>query len=106
MGWANVPCSSGNPCSKSADEAPVLPGKWTTSKRLMDARSNIAAAGTPGGEWAAFAGGNSNVNPVEYFSDPACRCHCQPKAKFFPAAEQVTWGVSFHSMSRRFGAGP
>lgn len=57
---------------------------------MMEARSNAAAASTPGGEWIAYAGGNFNVDPTRYFKDPACRCNCQPLPKFFPAQASVS----------------
>mmetsp|Transcript_766 Transcript_766/g.2323 ORF Transcript_766/g.2323 Transcript_766/m.2323 type:complete len:601 (+) Transcript_766:87-1889(+) len=87
--WCNIgSCRGGWIREDAMDVYNHNTGGWAAGKSLMEARSNAAGASTPGGEWVAIAGGNSNVNPSQYFTDPSCRCNCQPSAKFFPAAQK------------------
>eukprot|EP00873_Tetraselmis_striata_P039467 jgi/Tetstr1/459731/TSEL_005084.t1 len=84
--WCNIgPCNGGWIRDGTIDVYNSETDTLQRAHKMMEARSNAAAASTPGGEWVAYAGGNFNVDPTRYFKDPSCRCNCVPLPKFFPA---------------------
>mmetsp|Transcript_22716 Transcript_22716/g.54378 ORF Transcript_22716/g.54378 Transcript_22716/m.54378 type:complete len:525 (-) Transcript_22716:390-1964(-) len=87
--WCNIgSCNGGWIRSADIDVYNLGTGRWTVGAKMMEARSNAAAASTPDGRWAVLAGGNTNVHPARFFKDPLCRCNCEPRAEFRPATEK------------------